>query len=101
MINGAAVTDMSTENFGVGTAVLQTARQTGGILGVALFFGFYGTPAPDEIVDAFQRLWLVFAVVSTVAFVLAFRLPAATGKRAPERAAAAGATVTVATQGER
>ena len=82
MINGAAVTDMSTENFGVGTAVLQTARQTGGILGVALFFGFYGTPAPDEIVDTFQRLWLAFAILSTFGFLLAFRLPAATGRLA-------------------
>jgi NTE family protein len=93
MINGAAVTDMSTDNFGIGTAVLQTARQTGGILGVALFFGFYGTPAPDEIVDTFSRLWLGFAILSAFAFLLAFRLPAATGKIAPA-AAATHATAT-------
>jgi EmrB/QacA subfamily drug resistance transporter len=92
MINGAAVTDMSTENFGVGTAVLQTARQTGGILGVALFFGFYGTPAPDEVLDTFSRLWLLFAALSALSFLLAFRLPAATGRRTPERAEAVVST---------
>ena len=79
MINAAAVTDMSTENFGVGTAVLQTGRQTGGILGVAMFFGFFGTPAADEIAGTFSRLWLWFAVLPAIGFVLALRFPRALG----------------------
>jgi EmrB/QacA subfamily drug resistance transporter len=79
MINAAAVTDMSTENFGVGTAVLQTGRQTGGILGVALFFGFFGTPAASDIADTFSRLWLWFSVLPAIGFVLAFRFPRGLG----------------------
>jgi EmrB/QacA subfamily drug resistance transporter len=80
MINAAAVTDMSTENFGVGTAVLQTARQTGGILGIALFFGFFGHPAAEDIASTFTRLWLWFAVMPAIAFVLALRLPRDAGR---------------------
>lgn len=80
MINAAAVSDMSTANFGVGTAVLQTVRQVGGMLGVAIFFGFIGDPAPDEIVDAYTRMWLVFALPPTLALLLALRLPPSTGK---------------------
>jgi len=83
MINAAAVSDMSTANFGVGTAVLQTVRQVGGMLGVAIFFGFIGDPAPDEIVDAYTRMWLVFALPPTLALLLALRLPASTGKTVP------------------
>jgi EmrB/QacA subfamily drug resistance transporter len=80
MINAAAVTDMSTENFGVGTAVLQTARQTGGIVGVALFFGLFGTPATEDVADVFSRLWLGFAILPAIGFLLALRLPSTTGK---------------------
>lgn len=80
MINAAAVTDMSTENFGVGTAVLQTVRQVGGMLGVALFFGFVGEPIGAEIFDTYRRLWLWFTVPPVLAFVLALRLPANTGR---------------------
>jgi EmrB/QacA subfamily drug resistance transporter len=98
MINAAAVTDMSTENFGVGTAVLQTARQTGGILGVALFFGFIGSPAADEIAPAFTRLWLWFAISPALGFLLAMRLPAALGRASAGAAEPAPATVTAATR---
>lgn len=80
MINAAAVSDMSTENFGVGTAVLQTVRQVGGILGVALFFGFVGTPVGSEIFDTYRRLWLWFAVPPALGFLVALRLPAHTGR---------------------
>jgi EmrB/QacA subfamily drug resistance transporter len=88
MINAAAVTDMSTDNFGVGTAVLQTARQTGGILGVALFFGFLGAPAADEVAATFSRLWLWFSVLPAIGFVLALRFPAALGRATPSPATA-------------
>lgn len=87
MINAAAVADMSVENFGVGTAVLQTARQTGGILGVALFFGFYGEPAAEQAFDSFSRLWMLFAVLPAIAFAIALRLPRDVG-RAPAPAVA-------------
>jgi MFS family permease len=99
MINAAAVTDMTTENFGVGTAVLQTARQTGGILGVALFFGFYGTPAPDQIADTFSRLWLWFAVLPAIGFLLALRLPSELGRTTPVEVTAPAPVVRPATTG--
>ena len=100
MINAAAVTDMTTENFGVGTAVLQTARQTGGILGVALFFGFLGAPAADEVAATFSRLWLWFSVLPAIGFVLAFKFPAALGRATPSPAAAPSTTtVSPATTG--
>lgn len=100
MINAAAVSDMSTDNFGVGTAVLQTVRQVGGILGVALFFGFVGTPAPDEIVDTYTRLWLWFALPPTLALVLALRLPSSTGKTVPANDTASACLAVSAMEGE-
>ncbi|HEV8296488.1 MAG TPA: MFS transporter [Acidimicrobiales bacterium] len=80
MINAAAVTDMNADNFGVGTAILQTARQAGGIVGVALFFGLYGSPAPEDVAQTFTHLWLLMAALPCTALVLALRLPAATGR---------------------
>ena len=97
MINAAAVTDMNTDNFGVGTAVLQTARQTGGILGVSLFFGFFGTPAVSEVAGTFTHLWLWFAILPTIGFLLALGFPAELGRSAPATRPASAPPISPAT----
>ena len=72
MINAAAVTDMSNENFGVGIAILQTFRQIGGMLGTAMFFALYGNSAPADAVATLKHIWLIFSVPPMVALALAF-----------------------------
>jgi len=75
MVNAAASTTLTPDNFGVGMAILQTIRQAGGIVGTALFFGLFGTPAPDELLPTFHRLWALFACICAGALLFAFRLP--------------------------
>lgn len=75
MINGAAAATLTTENFGVGLAILQTLRQVGSIMGGALFFGLYGTPLAGDVFDTFHRIWLLFAFMPLVALAIATRLP--------------------------
>lgn len=87
MINAAAVTDMSTENFGVGVAILQTFRQIGGMLGTALFFGLYGSSAPDDALDTLKHIWLIFSVPPIVALLLALRYAKTLGRATPAPAA--------------
>lgn len=76
MVNAAASTTLTPDNFGVGMAILQTIRQAGGIVGTALFFGLFGSPSPDELLPTFHRLWALFACICGGALLFAFRLPA-------------------------
>jgi EmrB/QacA subfamily drug resistance transporter len=88
MINAAAVTDMSTENFGVGVAILQTFRQIGGMLGTALFFGLYGASAPGDALGTLKHIWLIFSVPPMVGLLLATRYSKGLGRAAPVPATA-------------
>jgi MFS family permease len=81
MINAAAVTDMSTENFGVGVAILQTFRQIGGMLGTAMFFGLYGNTAKADSLHTLKHIWLIFAVPPILGLALAFRYSKRLGVR--------------------
>ena len=95
MINAAAVTDMSSENFGVGVAILQTFRQIGGMLGTAMFFGMYGNAAPEDALSTLKHIWLFFSVPPVLALLLAFRYSKGLGVRtvstAPPSSAGASA----------
>lgn len=75
MMNATAAETLHADNFSVGMAVLQTGRQVGSILGASAFFGLFGDPAPDEIVSRFHELWLLVALLPTLAFVICLRLP--------------------------
>jgi EmrB/QacA subfamily drug resistance transporter len=83
MMNATAAETLHADNFSVGMAVLQTGRQIGSILGASAFFGLYGDPAPDEIVSRFHELWLLVALLPSLAFVICLRLP---GRSATVRA---------------
>lgn len=75
MLNGAAVRDMSDTNFGVGTAVLMTCRQAGGVLGIALFFGFFADAAAEDLLRDYRASYALLAVVAFVSVIIALRLP--------------------------
>jgi EmrB/QacA subfamily drug resistance transporter len=75
MMNATAAETLNADNFSVGMAVLQTGRQVGSIFGASAFFGLFGDPDPDEIVSRFHELWLLVALLPTIAFVICLRLP--------------------------
>lgn len=93
MINAAAVTDMSTENFGVGVAILQTFRQIGGMLGTAMFFGLYGNAAVEgDALGTLKHIWLLFSIPPIIALVVASRYPKKLGVQTPAPAAPAASS---------
>jgi EmrB/QacA subfamily drug resistance transporter len=74
VLSAAAVAGLPPERFGVGGALNQTARQMGGVLGVALLVAILGTPmTPEEALDAFQDAWLLCAGASVLAAVISSR----------------------------
>ena len=75
MMNAIAAETLNADNFSVGMAILQTGRQVGSILGASLFFGLFGDPDPGQIVSRFHELWLLIALLPTVAFLICLRLP--------------------------
>jgi MFS family permease len=75
MMNATAAETLNADNFSVGMAILQTGRQIGSILGASLFFGLFGDPDPGQIVSRFHELWLLIALLPTIAFLLCLRLP--------------------------
>jgi len=72
-LSSAAVHGLPPNRFAVGSAVNQTVRQIGAVLGVALVIALLGSPRPAELLDAFNRIfWLLAAGgVATALFSLA------------------------------
>jgi EmrB/QacA subfamily drug resistance transporter len=72
-LGSAAVHGLAPNRFAVGSAVNQTIRQLGAVLGVALVIALLGSPSPAELLDAFDRIfWLLAAGgVATAVFSLA------------------------------
>jgi MFS family permease len=72
-LSSAAVHGLEPNRFAVGSAVNQTVRQLGAVLGVALVIALLGSPSPAELLDAFDRIfWLLAAGgVATAVFSLA------------------------------
>ncbi len=74
VLSAAAVAGLPAERFGVGGALNQTARQMGGVLGVALLVSILGTPtSPEAALDAFQNVWLMSAGAALVAALISSR----------------------------
>ncbi|MDY7103639.1 MAG: MFS transporter, partial [Actinomycetota bacterium] len=63
MLSSSAVRDVAADRYAVAGGVLQTARQIGSALGVALVVAIIGDPGPDEALAAFDRAWVVIAVL--------------------------------------
>jgi MFS family permease len=75
MMNAIAAESLNSANFSVGMAILQTGRQIGSILGASMFFGLFGNPSRHQMVPRFHELWLLVALLPTVAFVICLGLP--------------------------
>ena len=66
VLGSAALTAVPGGRYAVASAVNSSARQVGGVLGVALLVVLIGTPAPVDAPDALRRGWL-FSAASFVA----------------------------------
>jgi hypothetical protein len=68
-LGSAAVALLATESFAVGSALNAMARQIGAALGVALVIAVIGVPTALEAPGAFDRAWMLVAVLSVLALV--------------------------------
>jgi MFS family permease len=77
MINGLGARDLDDSNYGVGIAILMTARQCGSLAGIATAFGILGETSlrGHAAADQIRDVWTVLAVVFVLATVLAVRIP--------------------------
>jgi EmrB/QacA subfamily drug resistance transporter len=81
MMNGIGARDLDGTNYGVGVAILMTARQCGALAGIATAFGILGdtSEAGRAALDQLHEVWLFLIPLFLVALVLAWRIP----RRAP------------------
>jgi EmrB/QacA subfamily drug resistance transporter len=75
----AATRNVSVDKSGVGSAVLNAARQVGGSLGIAVMGAIVayeagGSRTPEAFIDGFQSALLVAAVIAAVGAVVAYAL---------------------------
>jgi EmrB/QacA subfamily drug resistance transporter len=74
-LSGAAVASLPAERFAVGSAISQTARNTGGMIGVAAMIAILGTPAsPEAAMDAFHNVYVFAGAMFAVCGVAALGL---------------------------
>jgi MFS family permease len=65
VLSATAVSELTPDNFAVGSAVNQTARQVGGALGVAVLVVILGTPrTPIGALASFHHLWAYAATMA-------------------------------------
>lgn len=77
-INGLGARDLDDSNYGVGVALLMTARQCGSLAGIATAFGILGATALEGV-DAQQHIrnvWTVLIPVFGATVFFALRIPA-------------------------
>jgi EmrB/QacA subfamily drug resistance transporter len=74
-LSGAAVASLAPARFGVGSAISQTARNTGAMIGVASIIAILGTPSTTEAaLDAAHHGFLFAAVLFALCGVFAMGL---------------------------
>ena len=79
VLSAAAVADVAPEQFGVGGAINQTARQIGAVIGVAVLIAIIGTPeTAADALGRFQVAWIV-----AIAAVLASAAVSSRHRRVP------------------
>jgi hypothetical protein len=63
-LSGAAVASLPPQRFAVGSAISQTARNLGGMIGVAVLIAILGTPdSTSEAMARFENVYLFGAVM--------------------------------------
>jgi EmrB/QacA subfamily drug resistance transporter len=70
----AAVAELPHARFATGSAISQTSRQIGAVVGIATLIAVLGTPAPGEAVHAFHRAWALMVATGLSAGALAAAL---------------------------
>jgi EmrB/QacA subfamily drug resistance transporter len=56
-LTSAAASALPPADYGLGSAMINTTRQFGAVLGVAILIAILGTPAQGAMVSAFDRAW--------------------------------------------
>jgi EmrB/QacA subfamily drug resistance transporter len=71
-LSGAAVASLPPQRFAVGSAISQTARNTGGMIGVATLIAILGTPdTASEALGRFDNAYLFGAVMFALCGIMA------------------------------
>lgn len=66
-LSGAAVASLPPQRFAVGSAISQTARNTGGLIGVAAVIAILGTPTTtSEAMNSFHHVYFFAAAMFTI-----------------------------------
>ena len=78
MMNGIGARELDATNYGVGVAILMTARQCGALAGIAFAFGILGatTEVGAAALDQLHEVWLALVPLFVIALFLAWRIPA-------------------------
>jgi MFS family permease len=84
----AAVAELPHSRFATGSAISSTSRQIGAVLGIAVLVAVLGTPRPEDAMSTFHAAWVLMAIPSATAGLLALALGRVRA-RDPEAALAA------------
>jgi EmrB/QacA subfamily drug resistance transporter len=70
----AAVAELPPSRFATGSAISATSRQIGAVLGIAVLVAVIGTPSPADAVSTFHTAWVLMAIPSAAAGLMALAL---------------------------
>jgi EmrB/QacA subfamily drug resistance transporter len=70
----AAVAELPHSRFATGSAISSTSRQIGAVLGIAVLVAVLGTPARADALSTFHTAWVLMAIPSAIAGLLALAL---------------------------
>ena len=88
---GVAVASLPDHRSGTGSAVSQSFRPLGAVLGISLFVAVVGDSGPAQAVGAFPHVWWVFGAVGLVSVLIVCLPVQARGTGGPEPVGAVGA----------
>jgi EmrB/QacA subfamily drug resistance transporter len=70
----AAVAELPHSRFATGSAISATSRQIGAVLGIAVLVAVIGTPHPADALSTFHTAWVLMAIPTATAGLLALAL---------------------------
>jgi EmrB/QacA subfamily drug resistance transporter len=70
----AAVAELPHSRFATGSAISSTSRQIGAVLGIAVLVAVLGAPRPEDAMSTFHKAWVLMAIPSATAGLLALAL---------------------------